>query len=142
MNSLYLFERNGERLTARQVAYVLEKYAERQGVGTKSTHKIRKTYASMLNAYGVPIDAIREQLGHSELSTTLSYIYNPLTEDATYSMIANALDGKKTSDLNVIQSDSKFTHKEKRKRCKYQRFRSIKKSARRDSNNITVPETA
>ena len=112
MNSLYLFERNGERLTARQVAYVLEKYAERQGVGTKSTHKIRKTYASMLNAYGVPIDAIREQLGHSELSTTLSYIYNPLTEDATYSMIANALDGKKTSDLNVIQSDSKFTNRQ------------------------------
>lgn len=96
MNSLYLFERNGERLTTRQVAYVLEKYAERQGIGTKSTHKIRKTYASMLNAYGVPIDAIREQLGHSELSTTLSYIYNPLTEDATYSLISNALESKKT----------------------------------------------
>lgn len=96
MNGSYLFERNGERLTTRQVAYVLEKYAERQGLGTKSTHKIRKTYASMLNAFGVPIDAIREQLGHSELSTTLSYIYNPLTEDETYSMISNALDGKRT----------------------------------------------
>lgn len=94
-NGKYLFERNGERLTARQIAYVLEKYAERHGIGTKSTHKIRKTYASLLNAYGVPVDAIREQLGHSELSTTLSYIYNPLTEDATYSMITNALDGKK-----------------------------------------------
>ena len=45
----------------------------------------------------VPIDAIREQLGHSELSTTLSYIYNPLTEDATYSMISDALDGKKVT---------------------------------------------
>lgn len=96
MNGSYLFERNGERLTTRQVAYVLEKYAERQGLGTKSTHKIRKTYASMLNTFGVPIDAIREQLGHSELSTTLSYIYNPLTEDETYSMISNALDGKRT----------------------------------------------
>lgn len=96
MNGSYLFERNGERLTTRQVAYVLEKYAEHQGLGTKSTHKIRKTYASMLNAFGVPIDAIREQLGHSELSTTLSYIYNPLTEDETYSMISNALDGKRT----------------------------------------------
>lgn len=95
MNGTYLFERNGERLNSRQIAYVLEKYAERQGVGTKSTHKIRKTYASMLNAYGVPIDAIREQLGHSELSTTLSYIYNPLTEDATYEMITKALESKK-----------------------------------------------
>ncbi|WP_290378950.1 tyrosine-type recombinase/integrase, partial [Paramuribaculum intestinale] len=75
-------------------AYVLEKYAKHQGIQTKSTHKIRKTYASILSAFGVPIDAIREQLGHSELSTTLSYIYNPLTEDATYSMISDALDGK------------------------------------------------
>lgn len=104
MKGSYLFERNGERLTARQTAYVLEKYAERQGVGTKSTHKIRKTYASRLNAAGVPIDAIREQLGHSELSTTLSYIYNPLTEDATYLMISKALEGENGS---VIQSDSK-----------------------------------
>lgn len=87
----YLFERDGKRLTARQIAYVLEKYAERQGLQTKSSHKIRKTYASRLNAYGVPLDAIREQLGHTNLQTTLSYIYNPLTEKETYSLIANAL---------------------------------------------------
>lgn len=91
MNGTYLFERNGERLTARQIAYVLEKYAERQGIATKSTHKMRKTYASRLNANGVPLDAIREQLGHANLSTTLSYIYNPLTESETYSLIAEAL---------------------------------------------------
>ena len=91
MNGTYLFERNGERLKARQIAYVLEKYAKRQGIQTKSTHKMRKTYASMLNANGVPLDAIREQLGHTELSTTLSYIYNPLTEQETYSLISGAL---------------------------------------------------
>lgn len=95
MGGAYLFERNGERLRARQIEYVLEKYAQQQGIEPKRSHKIRKTYASRLNAYGVPIDAIREQLGHSELSTTLSYIYNPLTEDATYSMISDALDGKR-----------------------------------------------
>lgn len=95
MDGAYLFERDGERLRARQIEYVLEKYAQCQGIEPKRSHKIRKTYASRLNAYGVPIDAIREQLGHSELSTTLSYIYNPLTEDATYSMISDALDGKR-----------------------------------------------
>lgn len=87
----YLFERDGERLTARQISYVLEKYAQRQGVETKSSHKIRKTYASRLNANGVPLDAIREQLGHADLATTLSYIYNPLTEKETYSLISDAL---------------------------------------------------
>lgn len=91
MGGTYLFERNGERLTSRQIAYVLEKYAERQGVGTKSSHKIRKTYASRLNTSGVPLDAIREQLGHSDLATTLSYIYNPLTDEETYNLISSAL---------------------------------------------------
>jgi len=87
----YIFMKNGERITARQIAYVLEKFAERQGTPTKSTHKMRKTYASMLNANGVPIDYIREMLGHSNLSTTLGYIYNPLTETQTYDLMAKAL---------------------------------------------------
>lgn len=87
----YIFMRNGERITARQIAYVLEKYAQRQGTITKSTHKMRKTYASNLNANGVPLDCIREMLGHNSLSTTLGYIYNPLTESETYNLIAKAL---------------------------------------------------
>ncbi len=87
----YIFMRDGERITARQVAYVLEKFAQRQGVTTKSTHKMRKTYASRLNANGVPVDCIREMLGHSSLSTTLGYIYNPLTESETYNLISKAL---------------------------------------------------
>lgn len=87
----YIFTRNGERITSRQIAYILEKYAERLGHRTKSSHKIRKTYASMLNANGVPLDCIRELLGHNNLSTTLGYIYNPLTEQETYELISQAL---------------------------------------------------
>ena len=90
-NSEYIFVRNGERITSRQVAYVLEKYAKDMGVKTKSTHKMRKTYASNLNAYGVPLDSIREQLGHANLSQTLEYVYNPLTEKETYNLISKAL---------------------------------------------------
>ncbi len=87
----YIFMRDGERITARQIAYVLEKYAERQGTATKSTHKMRKTYASILNTNGVPLDCIREMLGHSNLTTTLGYVYNPLTESETYNLIEKAL---------------------------------------------------
>ena len=87
----YIFTRDGERLTSRQIAYVLEKYAETKGISTKSTHKMRKTFASNLNASGVPLDCIHELLGHSNLSTTLGYIYNPLTEKETYSLISKAL---------------------------------------------------
>ena len=87
----FVFHRNGERITCRQIAYVLEKYAKDMGLKTKSTHKIRKTYASNLNAAGVPLDCIREQLGHNNLSTTLGYLYNPLTEKETYNLITKAL---------------------------------------------------
>lgn len=87
----YIFMRDGNRITSRQIAYVLEKYAERQGLSTKSTHKMRKTFASNLNASGVPLDCIRELLGHSNLNTTLGYIYNPLTEKETYDLISKAL---------------------------------------------------
>lgn len=87
----YIFIRDSERLHSRQIAYVLEKYAKDNDLITKSTHKMRKTYASKLNANGVPLDAIRELLGHSELSTTLGYIYNPLTESETFDLIARSL---------------------------------------------------
>lgn len=87
----FIFVRDGKRITSRQVAYALEKYAERQGLATKSTHKMRKTFASNLNANGVPLDCIRELLGHSNLNTTLGYIHNPLMEKETYDLITKAL---------------------------------------------------
>lgn len=89
--SEYVFIRDGERINSRQVAYVLEKYAERHNLKTKSTHKIRKTYASNLSAKGVSNEIIREMLGHASLQTTMAYIFNPLTEDETYEKIKNAL---------------------------------------------------
>lgn len=86
----FLFTRNGERLRERQLAYVLEKYSERKGKATKSTHKMRKTYASRLNANGVPLEHIRVELGHRYLTSTMGYIYNPLTDEETYKLMAQA----------------------------------------------------
>ena len=87
----YIFMRDGDRITTIRIATILRKYARYQGVSLKSSHKIRKTYASNLNASGVPLDSIREMLGHSSLNTTLGYIYNPLTETETYDLITKAL---------------------------------------------------
>ncbi len=86
----YIFVREGKRLHTRQVEYVLEKYAKDNNLNIKSSHKIRKTYASLLNAAGIPLDAIRELLGHSRLSTTLSYLFNPLTDEETRKLIEKA----------------------------------------------------
>lgn len=88
----FIFTRsNGHRLKAKDVAVVLEKYAKVKGCIVKSTHKIRKTYASLLNVNGVPLDMIREQLGHASLSTTLSYIYDSLTDEESFSIIEKVL---------------------------------------------------
>lgn len=89
-DSEYVFVRDGNRLHARQIAYVLEKYAERQSIAVKSSHKTRKTYASILSCSGVPLDSVRESLGHASLHTTYAYIYNPLTEQQTRQLINNA----------------------------------------------------
>ena len=87
----YIFTRDGERLTSRQITYALEKACKDLDISVKRTHKIRKTVASRLNAGGVPLDAIREFLGHSSTETTLGYIYNPLTDEETYNIVAQAL---------------------------------------------------
>ena len=87
----YIFMRDGKRITSIRIATILRKYANYNDVPLKSSHKLRKTYASNLNASGVPLDCIREMLGHSSLTTTLGYLYNPLTEDETYELISKAL---------------------------------------------------
>lgn len=87
----YIFMRDGERITSVRIATILRKFARSQNVPLKSSHKLRKTYASNLNKSGVPLDCIREQLGHASLATTLEYIYNPLTENQTYDLITKAL---------------------------------------------------
>lgn len=66
-------------------------FARYEGMAVKSSHKMRKTYAGNLNASGVPLDCIREMLGHDNLNTTLDYIYNPLTESQTYNLMSKAL---------------------------------------------------
>lgn len=87
----YIFMREGKRITSIRIATILRKFARSEGMSIKSSHKMRKTYASNLNANGVPLDCIREMLGHSNLNTTLGYIYNPLTESQTYDLITKAL---------------------------------------------------
>ena len=87
----YIFVKDGKRITARQIAYLLEKYAKDKNISVKSSHKIRKTFASRLNASSVPLDEIKNLLGHSNLETTLKYLYNPLTTEETRNIIQKAL---------------------------------------------------
>lgn len=87
----FIFMRKGTRMTSIRIATILKKFAKYTDMPLKSSHKIRKTYASILYAHGVPLDCIREMLGHSDIKTTLDYIFNPLCEEETCKRIADAL---------------------------------------------------
>ena len=66
-------------MTLRSINSMLERACDHIDIDTKRSHIIRKTYASRLAASGYPVDAIRSNLGHSNLATTYGYLYNPLT---------------------------------------------------------------
>ena len=86
----FLFQKNGTYLNKEQINQSLWRVCEAAGIEKKSSHKIRKTFASKLNANGVPIDEIRVLLGHTDTMTTLGYIYNPLPKEKTLNMIKDA----------------------------------------------------
>lgn len=76
-DSEYLFtQSNGERMTSRSFNYWLEKYCRDAGITFKSSHCIRRTFASRLYAEGMPLEEISVYLGHEDTDTTKGYIYN------------------------------------------------------------------
>ena len=86
----YIFAEGSQYLTLRSFNYVLEHTCKQIGIDPKRSHKLRKTYASRLNAAGLPLDQIRANLGHTNSSTTLGYIYNPLTPKESLAIMEKA----------------------------------------------------
>ncbi len=87
----FIFERNGVRLTARAITYWLNKYCRDAAITYKSPHCTRRTTASRLSTSGMPLDKIRDILGQVDEKTTLSYIYNPNTEQENLNIMNKAL---------------------------------------------------
>lgn len=76
-DSKYLFtQSNGERMTSRSFNYWLDKYCREAGVPFKSSHCIRRTFASRLYAEGMPFEEISVYMGPKDIETTKGYIYN------------------------------------------------------------------
>ncbi len=65
--------RKASRSTIRR--WVLFAEREAQLAVCRSPHKLRHTFASRLDARGVPAKTIQELLGHSSLATTLRYLH-------------------------------------------------------------------
>lgn len=69
----YLFMKNGRRITTKMLNYRLHVACKAVKVPERSTHKIRKTYASLLVANQLDERLIIRQMGHTDISTTMKF---------------------------------------------------------------------
>ncbi len=86
-----------------------------------------KGHASNLNANGVPLDCIREMLGHSTLSITLGYIYKPAYR-------IRDIQPHNKGFIDCLQLSSNLQTQRKTETLYLSTFPHFYKSARRDSN--------
>lgn len=59
----------------RSIAMRLDKLSERSGVDNVHPHRFRRTFATGLASRGMDIQEIKKLLGHSNINTTLEYVY-------------------------------------------------------------------
>lgn len=79
------------RTNIRSIDNLIRKVCGHAGVAEKSAHDIRRTVASEMFNSGIPVEIIRNYLGHSDIKTTFSYILDNNGKQKTNNMIINAL---------------------------------------------------
>lgn len=65
----------GERMTTFGFRYILGEIAKRAGVDNVHPHRFRRTFASGLAARGMDVQDIQHLLGHTDINTTMCYVY-------------------------------------------------------------------
>jgi len=79
------------RTKIREIDNRIRKLCKKASIETKSAHDIRRTVASELFINGVPVEIIRNYLGHSDIKTTWGYILDNHRKEETARMIVSSL---------------------------------------------------
>ena len=70
------------RIRAKRFNTWLHRACKEVGIPERSTHKIRKTYASILLSCGVDEKLVTSQMGHTDIAVTRSIYYYNRDKDA------------------------------------------------------------
>lgn len=70
-----LINKNHEPLSGGGIRYILKTIAKRANVNDVHPHRFRRTFAIGLAKRGMKVEEIRDLLGHSDLNTTMRYVY-------------------------------------------------------------------
>ncbi|QAA30953.1 tyrosine-type recombinase/integrase [Clostridium manihotivorum] len=87
----FIFCDSDGRTQTNEIDKRLRKLCRKAKIEVKSAHDIRRTVASEMHKNGIPLEMIRQYLGHSTIETTIGYIYNNNTKDENRRLIQNAL---------------------------------------------------
>ena len=79
------------RTNIRAIDNLIRKCCSHAGIEIKSAHDIRRTVASEMFNNGVPVEIIRNYLGHSDVKTTFGYILDNHRKSETNRMIIESL---------------------------------------------------
>lgn len=120
-NALFVSKRTGKRLTARRVEQIVARCLQSAGLSGRgfSPHKLRHTAATLMYQGGVDMLALKEILGHENVSTTQIYTHinqQQLREAVQASPLARQqFIAPKSSDEETDDPDSEPTVKEAEK---------------------------
>lgn len=79
------------RTKIRAIDNLIRKCCNKANIPVKSAHDIRRTVASELFNKHVPVEIIKDYLGHSDIKTTYGYILDNQKKSETNKMILNSL---------------------------------------------------
>jgi len=97
--SALFLNRYGERIIARQVEKILEKYARTAGIGKRvHPHLLRHTFATHLLDGGADLRVVQELLGHADLSSTQIYTHVTKGKAKRVYLSAHPMAGEKSNE--------------------------------------------